>query len=92
MIKVCYENPSGSEALYGEGLLNPRPTPKLEGHRLLSVHDCVFNIFAANLHSWRPFLHPQPVDVLCCGESSCEFGIEPSGSMKCWETIEWSSI
>jgi hypothetical protein len=21
-------------------------------------------------------------------ESSCEFGIEPSGSMKCWETIE----
>jgi hypothetical protein len=22
----------------------------------------------------------------------CEFGIEPSGSMKCWETIEWSSI
>jgi hypothetical protein len=22
-------------------------------------------------------------------ESSCEFGIEPSGSMKCWETIKW---
>jgi hypothetical protein len=22
-------------------------------------------------------------------ESSCEFGIQPSGSMKCWETIEW---
>jgi hypothetical protein len=22
-------------------------------------------------------------------ESSCEFGNEPSGSMKCWETIEW---
>jgi hypothetical protein len=21
-------------------------------------------------------------------ESSCEFGIEPSGYMKCWETIE----
>jgi hypothetical protein len=21
--------------------------------------------------------------------SSCEFGIEPTGSMKCWETIEW---
>jgi hypothetical protein len=19
----------------------------------------------------------------------CEFGIEPSGSMKCWETIKW---
>jgi hypothetical protein len=25
-------------------------------------------------------------------ESSCEFGIEPSGSMKCWETIEWPYI
>jgi hypothetical protein len=22
--------------------------------------------------------------------SSCEFGIEPSGSMKCWETIRWN--
>jgi hypothetical protein len=22
-------------------------------------------------------------------ESSCEFGIEPSGSIKCWETIKW---
>jgi hypothetical protein len=21
-----------------------------------------------------------------------EFGIEPSGSMKCWETIEWPNI
>jgi hypothetical protein len=25
-------------------------------------------------------------------ESSCEFGIEPSGSMKCWETIEGPNI
>jgi hypothetical protein len=25
-------------------------------------------------------------------ESSCEFGIELSSSMKCWETIEWPSI
>jgi hypothetical protein len=22
-------------------------------------------------------------------ESSCGFGNEPSGSIKCWETIEW---
>jgi hypothetical protein len=22
-------------------------------------------------------------------ESSCEFGIEPSGSINCWETIEF---
>jgi hypothetical protein len=25
-------------------------------------------------------------------KSSCEFGIEPSGSMKCLETIEWPNI
>jgi hypothetical protein len=25
-------------------------------------------------------------------ESSCEFGIEPSGSMKCWKTIEWPQV
>jgi hypothetical protein len=24
--------------------------------------------------------------------SSCEFGIEPTGSMKCWEIIEWPNI
>jgi hypothetical protein len=52
---------------YGEGLLTPRPTPKLEGHPL-SVHDCLFNKFAANLHIWRPFLHPQPEDAPCCGD------------------------
>jgi hypothetical protein len=25
-------------------------------------------------------------------ESSCEFGTEPSSSIKCWETIEWPNI
>jgi hypothetical protein len=33
-------------------------------------------------------------EVRCrCGleqvENSCEFGIEPLGSTKCWETIKW---
>jgi hypothetical protein len=32
---------------YGEELLAPRPTPKLEGHPLSAVRDCLFNIFAA---------------------------------------------
>jgi hypothetical protein len=49
-------------------LLAPRPTPKMEDHPLLSVRGCLFNIFAANLHSWRPFLHPQPEDAPCCGD------------------------
>jgi hypothetical protein len=34
---------------YGEGLLAPRPTPKLEDHPLSFVRCCLFNIFAANL-------------------------------------------
>jgi hypothetical protein len=39
---------------YGEELLAPRPTPKLEDHPLLAVHNCLFNIFAAILYIWRP--------------------------------------
>jgi len=34
---------------YREGLLAPRPTPKLEDHPLSAVHDCLFNLFAATL-------------------------------------------
>jgi hypothetical protein len=35
-------------------LLAPRPTPKLEDHPLSAVRDCLFSIFAATLHIWRP--------------------------------------
>ena len=28
--------------------------PKLEDHSCSAVHDCLFNIFAANLHIWGP--------------------------------------
>jgi hypothetical protein len=31
-------------AFYGEGLLAPRPTPKLEDHPLSFVRGCLFNI------------------------------------------------
>jgi hypothetical protein len=50
---------------YGEELLPPRPTPKLEDHPLSAVRDCLFNVFAATLHIRRPFLHPQPEDSPC---------------------------
>jgi hypothetical protein len=40
---------------YGEDLLAPRPTPKLEDHPLSAIRDCLFNIFSATLHIWRPF-------------------------------------
>ena len=35
---------------YGEELLAPRPTSKLEEHPLSAVRECLFNIFAATLH------------------------------------------
>ena len=35
---------------YGEELLAPRQTPKLEDHPVSAVRDCLFNIFAATLH------------------------------------------
>jgi hypothetical protein len=53
---------------YGEELLASRPTPKLEGHPLSGVRDCLFNVFAATLHIRRPFLHPQPEDEPCRGD------------------------
>jgi hypothetical protein len=53
---------------YGEELLAPHPTPKLEDHPLLAVRDCLFNVFAATLHIHRPVLHPQPEDAPCRGD------------------------
>ena len=35
---------------YGDALLAPQPTPKLEDHPLWAVHDCLLNIFATALH------------------------------------------
>jgi hypothetical protein len=53
---------------YGEELLAPLPTPKLEDHPLSAVRDSLFNIFAATFHICRPFLHPQPEDAPCRGD------------------------
>ena len=49
-------------------MLAAPPTPKLEDHPLSAVRDCLFNIFAAILHIWRPFLHPQPEYAPCRGD------------------------
>jgi hypothetical protein len=35
---------------YGEELLAPQPTPKLEDHNLSAVCDCLLNIFVATPH------------------------------------------
>jgi hypothetical protein len=53
---------------YGEELLVPCPIPKLEGHPLSAVRDCLFNVFTATLHIQRPFLHPKPEDAQCHGD------------------------
>jgi hypothetical protein len=56
--------------LYGETLLAPRPTTKVKKHPLSAVSDCLLNVFAATLHICRPFLHPQPEDAHCRGDST----------------------
>jgi hypothetical protein len=50
---------------YGEGLLDPRPTHKLEDQPLSAVRDCLFNIFATTLHNQRTSIHQQPKDAPC---------------------------
>jgi len=47
---LLYECFVTSYVFYGEELLAPRPTSKLEDHPLSAVRDCLFNIFAATLH------------------------------------------
>jgi hypothetical protein len=54
---------------HGEELLAPRPTPKLEDHSLSAVRDCLFNLFRSCPPYRRPFLHPQPEDAPCRGDS-----------------------
>ena len=53
-------------SFYGKELLAPHPTHKLEDHPLPPLRDCLFNIFAATLNIWRPFLHPHPEDAPQC--------------------------
>jgi hypothetical protein len=54
--------------VYGEGLLSPWRTPRLEDHPLSDVRDCLFNIIAAAPRTRRTSLHPQPEDAPCRGD------------------------
>jgi hypothetical protein len=36
-------------SFYGEELLTPRPTPKLEDHPLSAVRDCLYSVFLYNI-------------------------------------------
>jgi hypothetical protein len=42
-------------SFYGEKLLAPRPTAELEYRPLSAVRNCLFNTFAAILHTDGPF-------------------------------------
>jgi hypothetical protein len=55
-------------SFYGEELLTPCPTPKMEDHSLSAVHDCLFNILTATLHIWRLFILPKREDMPCYGD------------------------
>jgi hypothetical protein len=62
---------------YGEELLAPGPTPKLEDNPLSGVRHGLFNVFAATLHNWRLFLHPQPEDAPCRGDRDPPDTVKP---------------
>jgi hypothetical protein len=63
-----FETFRNNKNFYGEGLLEPRPTPKLEDHPLSAVCYCLLDIFAAIFLIWRSSLHLQPEDALCHGD------------------------
>jgi hypothetical protein len=46
LVKCCVK----FYVIYGEQLLAPRSTPRLENHLLSAVRDCLFNTFATLLH------------------------------------------
>jgi hypothetical protein len=39
---------------YAVNFLAPHPTPKLQDHPFLTVHNCLFNMSAATLNVWIP--------------------------------------
>ena len=52
---------------YGEELLAPRPTPKLEDHPLSAVQRLLIQFIRSYPPYRRPFLHPQTEDAPCRG-------------------------
>jgi hypothetical protein len=69
---------------YGEEFLATRPIHRLENNPLSAVRDSLFNIFAATLHIWRPFLHPQPEDAPCRGDGdTLILRLLPDETMQC---------
>jgi hypothetical protein len=53
---------------YGEELLAPRLTPKLEDDPPVGCPLLLIQYIRSYHPYWRPFLHPQPEDALCRGD------------------------
>jgi hypothetical protein len=43
-----------NKLIFYSAVLAPWPTHKLRAHPSSAIHDCLFTIFAATLHIWRP--------------------------------------
>ena len=54
-------------SFYGEELSTPRPTPQA-GPPLVGCPRLLIQYIRSYPPTWRPFLHPQPVDVPCRGD------------------------
>jgi len=59
-----FETIRNNKKFYGERF-SPPPNPQSGVPPLSAVHDCLFNIFAVSLRTWRTSLHPQPEDAPC---------------------------
>jgi len=59
---------------YGEELLAPCSTSKLEDHPLSAAYDCFFNMFTATLQIGGRLLHPQPETAPCHGDGPTYHG------------------
>jgi hypothetical protein len=56
LLLLTYDIKAFSDMLvfYSEELLAHYPIPKLKDEPLSTLSDCLFNIFTATLHTWRP--------------------------------------
>jgi hypothetical protein len=66
---------------YGEELLAPRTTLKLEDRPLSFVRGCLFYIFAPTLHCWRLSLHLQSEEAPCFGDKETPLNMEGKRSL-----------
>jgi hypothetical protein len=66
-IRMPYVTFRNKLAFYGEELLAPRPTPKLENHPLSAVCDCLFSIFAATYLEAVSSIHTQKMRYAVTG-------------------------